>query len=380
MVNINLVFGREKTVAVVDAGTGGASVAIMTCPAGSPSTILAEARSTLALEERDAAHAASLISAQIQDAAGKAMKLYSSAGHTQPVEMVYAFVHAPWAKSKIVHAREKYATETHITDSLISKHARDSLTADSSIDRRALMEASVIQVRLNGYATSQPVGKHAHSIDVASLVSECAADAKSAIQQGIERSFPAAKITWRSSLRAIMTVASEATSRKEYSALDIAIDSSSIVSVRDGSIEQYEIAEGAQSLLKRISAGKPADDTLSALRMLTRDACADEACEAIQAAIGVAEPELVRVFGEAFGKIAAQSRMANDLFIVVHPDLEQWMTSFFSRIDFGQFTITSLPFVVMTAASLDLAKWVGGSQHTDALTVCAALVNIECRA
>jgi hypothetical protein len=65
--------------------------------------------------------------------------------------------------------------------------------------------------------------------------------------------------------------------------------------------------------------------------------------------------------------------------LVTHPDLEAWFSSFLSRIDFSQFTITALPLTVHSGDGLDVGKWVAGARETDALTVACALVNIESR-
>lgn len=375
MVNVNFSFGREKTVAVIDVSEGGAGVSILNCPASGPSTVLAEARSQLVLDERPADHAAGIIGQQIQEATDRALKLYTAAGRTAPIRSVYIFLHAPWATSRILHSAETYEEETYISDDRIAHVAQSAMTQQGNA--ASLIESSVIHVRLNGYPTPQPTGKYAHSIDVVSLATSCDSAVQSTVKSAVEKAFPVATIVWRSALRAAMAVAGETMARREYVVLDMSNEITSIASIRETSIEQFEVQEGVRSLLARVSAGKSAEDALSSLRMLARDACTDPACEAIQTAIATAEPELVRVFGEIFGKIAAQHRIANELFLLVHPDVESWMTRFFSRLDFGQFTVTSLPFIVLTAASLDLSRWIAGSQHTDSLTVCGALVNIE---
>ena len=63
-------------------------------------------------------------------------------------------------------------------------------------------------------------------------------------------------------------------------------------------------------------------------------------------------------------------------FIAV-PDLEIWLSNFFGRIDFSQFTITTLPFSVNTPSSLGIERWVRGEHQAPALAVAAARVNIE---
>jgi hypothetical protein len=114
--------------------------------------------------------------------------------------------------------------------------------------------------------------------------------------------------------------------------------------------------------------------------MLESDACSTDACEAVQKALATTEPELVRVFAGPIGQMAATRRAANDLLLVTHADLEPWLGRLFSRIDFSQFTVTTLPFTVCTPSSINMDRWVTGGIDDDPLAVACALVNIESRA
>jgi len=86
--------------------------------------------------------------------------------------------------------------------------------------------------------------------------------------------------------------------------------------------------------------------------MLERESASTESAEAVQKAVAASEQDLVKTFAEAIGSITAAERVANNLLLITHPDLEPWLSRFFSRIDFAQFTITTLPFAVHTPHSL----------------------------
>ncbi len=378
MAPIHLGFGRDKIIAVVDASEGGAGVAIISCPQKGPATMLAENRSTLVLEKRRADHSGRLAGQHIRQAGEQAMRIYRAAGHTAPITTVYVIVHAPWVRTKAIHSGATLTKETVVTDGMIAEYAKQALANDGDVDSALLLEASVVHVRLNGYATPEPIGKKAHTVDVVSLASECHPSVRASIEHAVQDIFPAVTPLWRSGLRALMTVARESDPSREYLILDIGSESTSIFTVHDDAVEQASLTEGTRSILERIAGGKPLDDTLSSLRMIARDACTPEQCEVIRTAMGIAETELARVFGEVLGTMAAKRRVSNHIFLATHPDLESWMSTFFSRIDFAQFTVTSMPFSVLTPSDLDMQSMIVGSQHTDALTVGAALVNIEC--
>ncbi len=381
MVNIALGSRHDKTVAVVDMEEGGASVAIVSCPHDGLSTIIATGRSAFTLDARTPAQAKGLVAQQIQEAGRQALKIYGEEGHRAPVSAAYAIVHAPWTKTQIVQTQTRFEGETRIHDAMIGALASDALTAAKEIDRSNLFEASVARIKLNGYPTTAPEGKYAHHVDLTSLVSECDAAVKDAADSAMRALFPVASIVWRSSLRALVTLLRASPfGERNYLAIDMGADSTHLVSMRGGVFEQRIVPEGVRTILARIASGRLPDEILGNLRMLSRDACSTEACEAVEKSLAGVEPELVRIFGEAMGQMAAARRIANDVLLVTHPDLEAWLSRLFSRIDFAQFTITTLPIETRAPSYVGIDTWVTGEMPSTSLAIGAALITIEARA
>lgn len=380
MVNINIGFNRAHSIAVIDVAPGGASVAICASARDSAATVLSSASSALSLESRTEEQSKAQIGEQVKEAAAQAFKLYTSAGHNAPISEAYVIVHAPWAHTALLSSEEHFERETAIQGALISEHAKKALEGTKDINFGNILEASVIRVDLNGYATPAPEGKRAHSMRVTSIVSDCDVTAKATIKSAIEQSFPVARISWRSGIRALMALARESHLDTSFLVIDMGVEDTHILSFRDGEMNQLIVPEGTRTILSRIATGRPADEVAGYLRMLSRDACSTDACDALRQAVATTEPELVRIFGEAIGKIATENRVPNGVLLLVHPDLEMWLAGFLARIDFAQFTQTSRPLTVHTAQSLDISKWVAGAKTSDACTVAVALVNIESRA
>src|SRR3989344_3073449 len=101
---------------------------------------------------------------------------------------------------------------------------------------------------------------------------------------------------------------------------------------------------------------------------------------ATRAAIAKAEPEIVKAFGEIFGRLSASRRLPNRLLLLAHEDLSPWLVRFFSRIDFAQFTVTTRPFSP-APLSMDTLKELVAFEKDVALDVplgiAAALVPLE---
>jgi hypothetical protein len=227
--------------------------------------------------------------------------------------------------------------------------AKQALADVKTIDVQALVEAAVVRTWLNGYPVEKIEGKVARSVSAATIMSDMPEAIKRNIESALSRAFPVAKIEWRSATRAIQTVLGHAYMQDEnYLAVDMGIDSTYIVAVRDGmTCGEKIVPEGLRNILSRIDSKRPAEETLGMVRMLGHDACEGTACEQIQKTMAVAEIELAKVFGEAFGALAAERRLANTLVLFANADIIDWMKQFFSRIDFTQFTETTLPFSVV---------------------------------
>ena len=119
---------------------------------------------------------------------------------------------------------------------------------------------------------------------------------------------------------------------------------------------------------------------MSLIRMVYSDKCESAQCDAVKQAIAQVEPELVRLFGEAMGAITPGTRLPNLLILAVQPDLGPWLSQFFSRIDFTQFTKTAQPFEIelLTPEHMkSLVTFDTGAMPDAAFAVDAALVSLE---
>lgn len=373
MVNMHLGFGRQRLAAVVEVFPGGASVSIITLGKDAPSEIVSSGHAVIVLEPRTDEQARARIASQVTEAAAQAIQQHKGPlGH---IAEVYVFLHGPWSETQMLTGEHVHDHDQKIHSSHIGQLVKESMTSAKAVDLKNLLEGSVIAVYLNGYPTSEPEGKMAKRLRTISLASICDRGLRDSIEGAVHASFPSAEINWRTSLRAYAKIAQNTLNKDSYLVVDMGIDNTHIASIHDGILSQVIINEGARTLLTRLAPSRPTDDTLSLVRMLARDACSSEACESIKTAMAVAEPELVRIFGEAMAKIATVHKIPNDVLLSANSDLEPWLSSFLSRIDFAQFTLTSLPLTVHTQKTLDITRWLIGTDSANSLS--CALVNME---
>ena len=380
---------REKIVVVADIGSGSAGVAIIAISPDLPARVIVAERSRLPFEERSVEATIAGITAQLSSAGEKALAAYAATSGASPISAAYAVIRAPWTRSKTIRAMSKFPEEQQVTDALITETARAAFAApgesgEDEPDPANILETSIVRVELNGYPTARPKGKYAHTLGVSILVSDCDPRVRKNVVETVSRIFACPPPSLRSGTRALLSVLRESPAFPDDCLIvNMTSNATNLIVVTGGTaVRHTRIPEGVRSIVKRIGGTGLPEETLTLIRMVAHDQCEHEACKATSAAIARAEPELARIFGEAMGRIAATERLPNTLILAVQEDLAPWLSQFFSRIDFTQFTVTTQPFeaVMVTHKGIsDMITVPAGMTPDPGLSVAGALVNIESR-
>jgi len=343
---------REKVVAIADIGSDSAGACIALIRGSAPASIICAERSSLTYDEKSPQQTVASIMSLLEDASTKVMRVYSKLPGTalQPVSSVHAILHTPLITSRTSRADTSFEQEEDITKSVIANLAQSAISAEKKQDKPKLFEAGVASIELNGYRTGKPIGKRAHGISVATLTSECEPELRAQITECLRKGFGVQNPVLHSDTRALLYAAHMSPLRaNRHLIIDVSGDSTNCLVIhKDTAAEHIVVPEGARTILKRIVGGGMTEETLSLMRMVSRDACSTPACEQLNASLARVETELVKIFGEAFGKLITERRLPNDLLLIVNPDLAPWMNNFFSRLDFGQFTVTTGQFTIRT--------------------------------
>jgi len=382
-------FGRtsasKKIVAVAEVGSAGAAVAILATNASGPAIVIDYERVTLPFEDRTEAAMISGVLASLSDAGQKLLARYTVGSYKgRAIADAYVIFDAPWIRSRSVQAATSFEKETRITSAMINDTAKAAIATDAGVNADALIESTVVRVELNGYPTGNPVGKMAHRLSVAVLLSDCNETIRSGTTETLARLFPGSKQTMRSGSRALVSAMKVVPDLgMDCVIMAVMAEATTVLIIRDGLAAQYvQISEGVRTIVKRISEKSTPEETLSLLRMIERDECTGDVCDTMTASMARVEIDLARVYGEALTKIAVPTRLPSDLILVTHSDLTPWLTTFFARIDFTQCTLTAQPFSVHALGRADIAKLITfdtvASPDVE-LSVAGALVNTEAR-
>ncbi len=375
--------GRGQIVAIADVGSGSAALAIVLVSARRAAQVLSATRVVLPIEVRDREATVARVGAALEEASEKALAAYRSADQkVRAVEALYCVIRAPWVRSTTARAQADFREETAITDSMLSSLAKRALDENRALNIANLLEASIVNVKLNGYSTTKPENQRAHAVTVTTLFSVCDPALEMAVRASLQKSFPHLLPVYRSSSLSILSLLdSRPGPNEDHLAIEVLGEATTLSVVRDGALtHQQVIPEGVHTIIRRVAPQGIPEETLNLVRMISTGQCATAACQAIQAAMAKIEPELVRAFGEGMAECASRRKLPNALFLTTQDDMTEWLGAFFARIDFGQFTRTTQPFVVETVSPADLSDHVLAGKNITldtGLAFSIALVNRE---
>lgn len=375
---------KERIVAVADVDGASAGVAIMRVgTSDTPSIILAAARSSLPLEKRTQAQAGKLVALALADASHKALSAYRKTEVHEPPREIYCIARPPWMETGMFEGHASYEQDIRITKELIKDLAQSVLTQGRQ-GGEAPAEAQVVGAELNGYPTNVPDLKLARSIRIAVMTSDIEHSFREDAEHALGAAFPGRRVLWRSRVRALLTFArTHMGSIRNCLIADIGLAGTSLITIRKGIIEaRAELDDGLHRILEQVAQGGMPEETLATIRGLETDTCSASQCKSINEGLSKAEQHLVPIFGERLGALATPRRLPNTLILLCHNDLTPWLSRFFGRIDFAQFTTTTLPFSVIVPDSKVLSGLVSvadGIRGDTPILFACALIHSELR-
>jgi len=350
------------------------SIGIVECAGEIPSSLIAAERLTLPLEKRSREQTIAALKQRLVEAG---RRVITAGRAVRPAESIHCVLRAPWTQSRTSRAGTAYDHEEYVSKKTITELAQRALE-DARAPRQNFLEASVMQVALNGYPTSAPEGKRAHKVDVAALV--CAADPAltSAVREALETLFPGIPAFMHSGTRGIMeSLDGDGSDEQDRLVLDVAEEGTAAIVIREGVVasEAY-VAEGEGMMLARAVPGQSAEETLATLRMMARGASDSAVSSGVESGLANMEPDLARAFGEFFAALGAPHRLPRAVALIARPYLAPWLTRFFSRIDFAQFTAVSQPFDITPFKAPRHLAAAGGAEEADTdLLIALPLIN-----
>lgn len=373
---------REKPVLILDVEGGSVAVAIALLKPNSPARIIFNERAYISPTERTQGRHTTAIIALTKEVLARTLKQYTDSPHARKhstIQSIHTVVGVPWIRSRSAVAEEVYPSEKNISDAAIKNLAKEALKQPSELHQSNIFESSVTRVQLNGYPTGKPVGKRAHHLSVTVFQSEMLEDMKRGIESAVFATLPGRTIDFRSSSRVALTTLHERARANHYLYIAVGSTDTECVAVHKEDMNEHAVVPLGTSLVTQRLAGENGlpDEVFSLLRMHMNDTCAAPACGALLTSLAKLEPELVKLFGDAFATIAKTRKIPNTCFLASHPDIAPWLEHFFARIDFAQFTVTAQPLTIEVLSPKHLQDHVTWSEVREdtGIALAATFVN-----
>lgn len=343
---------KDEPVLVIDIGSGSAAMAVAITKPSGDIFVTHGKRIEIPFEKRTEEQTIAGVKQALAEVGDRILPLYSHSSTGQklgaPTRCI-AVIRAPWSKSATVSREMAFPEPRRVTPATVAEIARAALANDTIINRKNGIETGVIRVTVNGYPARGPREAIGSEIGVTVLESDCDPRVRAMVAEVLAAIAPGRSVIFVSGVRAVGSVLHNmAENIDEAVVVDVGSEASNVIRIREGIVASViSVPVGSRTIVHRIAGDNGfAEDTLSRIRMVARDACGDQACTTLATALSGAEPEFVQSFGEAFTAIAGEGRLPSTLLLFAHPDLAPWLAHFFARLDFSQFTAAAQPFVV----------------------------------
>lgn len=374
---------------VCDIGVGGVAIGIVETNATEklPARVLLSERRSLAFsgKQRDERQTIEQLGTLVQELGTTVLSTHVKAGGA-PINEIICFIHAPWVHTEATYSERVFERPTTITAELIGEVANEASRKKNTLPDADVFEKVVTRILLNGYRTRKPERKEAFRLGVSVLMSSMHDGMRQALNQALGATVPGRTIVYQSASFVLGVVIEEyAHNPENYTLVDITSDITSASVMRAGSLLTYATGDvGWRTIIEKLSADSQTqpEEILSKVRMVAEDTCSDAVCSELLDALKKAEPTFVNAYGKMLATLAGSERLPGAIVLIAPPDVGDWFTNLFSRVDFAQFTIAERPFIVeqLFAQFLERSiKFKEGLRLDTGIAVAAGFVHMRVR-
>lgn len=274
-------------------------------------------------------------------------------------EMAYCTLASPWHATQTRIIRVKKDKPFNVTKQFVDDLIRTEIEAFKNSeevkgytagDRASIMEKRLIQVKLNGYETSEPHGKEARSIEATLFVSLSPKELLKNIAGEIRRTYVVPEIEFNSfSLVAFDVLRNIAHESDNFLFLDISGEITDLSLVRSGVLlETVTFPIGKRDVIRKLAKilKTSPSEALSLLHLYHDHNISGQHKDSIEEALLSAAGEWMSSFQGALSTLSESFSIPSKVFFTSDKDIEGWFSSLITKEQFAQFTMTDEKFDV----------------------------------
>ncbi len=288
-----------------------------------------------------------------------------SALHLAPPERIAVNLSSPWFASQVRVARASRTTpfvvsKTSVTDMItreLKAFEEEEMAAakDSGTPLRAI-ESKTLLAKLNGYPTSDPLGKSARELELSIFLSVAPERTLAQIEQSVARVFQT-PVRFNSFLLASFMVSRDLFPNQDnYLLIDVGGEITEVSIVRDNAISRsLSFPRGRNFILRKLSAGlkRSIPEVLGLCTLYVEGKVEGSVKESCAAILGDAKNEWLDAFQHALFSATDEVSLPDTVFLTVGEDIAPWFIETIRREDFHQYTGSEKEFkIVLLSPSL----------------------------
>lgn len=346
---------KEKIVAILDIGSASVGGALVTLKEGEMPKVLFSTRedmvfqSDLNLERFTASMLSSL---------ERVLNKMENSGEEKP-HTFFCVLSSLWYESEtkiIKTGKDKtFIVTPEMIDELIKKEI-DSFSSTVSINNKIndiseVIDVKNIQVKLNGYETSNPYKKRAKNIEIALFIGLGSVKILKAIEDKIAKSFYIKNIEFSTfSLSSFSTVRDMFSDKNNFLFMDITGEVTSIFLVEDNVlVKSILFPLGKNFIIRRIAneMNTTPQEAKSLMRMMNVDKNSEETKTHLENILLKVKKEWLGSFTQNIATLSKEYSTPNTIFFTADSDIAKWFGSFLGKEEFTQILLADDVFDVV---------------------------------
>lgn len=267
------------------------------------------------------------------------------------IDHIFYIFSSPWSVSESKKISIHKDKPFEVTDSYIKNlvNEQEALFEKEFSDGKnegfknalVVVDKQVTQVKLNGYETSSPHGKHASRVDVSSFISLVPKDVLLKVEDfSISGIKTKDKKAYSLSLVALSTIRDAFKNDSDFIFLDVTSTLTDITIVKDGiMLENASFPLGKDFLIDKLAKtlSSPYDVTRSTYRAYLENNVDEKTSALIRPVVLAAQGEWFVLFQNALQNIATKSSVPRTVFLIVSNTFRDFFTHAINEDKFNQF-------------------------------------------
>lgn len=266
------------------------------------------------------------------------------------VDDVMVSVGSPWQETKIRAHSQTFAKPERVDSNDLEKSLKEneaSLEVDTS--RTVLIDHTIIDVLINGYQTTKPIGKRARRMSVISLASMVPLQVHDLITSYLSKVFHIRPIHMQTAPAVSYIVLRDLFAHEsDFLAASVTGESTDILLVKNSIITGIVTTlEGANGLKRSVDGAVGQPTAASAQTLMATDVLHDDAREVITKATKEAENAWSRSVITSLADLARRHALPQTLFVVCPEDCRDQFVKLLQREDVHALRMGEQPFTVV---------------------------------